>query len=152
MNMWFEYLKECLFDEMDVVLNLVGIDQQVQGGKNDINDIIGLINDNIECLRFYDFKNEDILLDGNPCVLIKVLSDLVEKKNRVVVIRENLAINKWIIERYKDYLVDNGASCSVDIEINDNFEIKNSVVVVGHKSFVGEMKKCLDGDVNIIVE
>ena len=48
MNMWLEYLKECLFEEIDIVLNLAGIDQLVQGEKNEVNDIISLLNDNIK--------------------------------------------------------------------------------------------------------
>lgn len=152
MNMWLEYLKECLFDEIDIVLNLAGIDQLVQGEKNEVNDIISLLNDNIENLSFYNIKDEELLLDGNPWVLIKVLNDLVEKKNRVVVTRTNLAINKWIIERYKDFLVDNGANCNVDIEIADNFEMKKSTIIIGHKEFVKEMEECLNVDVQTIVE
>jgi len=152
MNMWLEYLKECLFDEIDIVLNLAGIDQLVQGEKNEVNDIISLLNDNIENLSFYNIKDEELLLDGNPWVLIKVLNDLVEKKNRVVVTKTNLAINKWIIERYKDFLVDNGANCNVDIEIADNFEMKKSTIIIGHKEFVKEMEECLNVDVQTIVE
>lgn len=152
MNMWLEYLKECLFDEIDIVLNLAGIDQLVQGEKNEVNDIISLLNDNIENLSFYNIKDEEVLLDGNPWVLIKVLNDLVEKKNRVVVTKTNLAINKWIIERYKDFLVDNGASCNVDIEIADNFEMKKPTIIIGHKEFVKEMEECLNVDVQTIVE
>jgi hypothetical protein len=150
--MWLEYLKECLFDEIDIVLNLAGIDQLVQGEKNEVNDIISLLNDNIENLSFYNIKDEELLLDGNPWVLIKVLNDLVEKKNRVVVTKTNLAINKWIIERYKDFLVDNGANCNVDIEIADNFEMKKSTIIIGHKEFVKEMEECLNVDVQTIVE
>ena len=138
MNMWLEYLKECLFDEIDIVLNLAGIDQLVQGEKNEVNDIISLLNDNIENLSFYNIKDEELLLDGNPWVLIKVLNDLVEKKNRVVVTKTNLAINKWIIERYKDFLVDNGANCNVDIEIADNFEMKKSTLI---KSYIFKTRK-----------
>lgn len=152
MNMWLEYLKECLFDEIDIVLNLAGIDQLVQGEENEVNDIISLLNDNIENLSFYNIKDEELLLDGNPWVLIKVLNDLVEKKNRVVVTKTNLAINKWIIERYKDFLVDNGANCNVDIEIADNFEMKKSTIIIGHKEFVKEMEECLNVDVQTIVE
>jgi hypothetical protein len=150
--MWLEYLKECLFDEIDIVLNLAGIDQLVQGEKNEVNDIISLLNDNIENLSFYNIKDEELLIDGNPWVLIKVLNDLVEKKNRVVVTKTNLAINKWIIERYKDFLVDNGANCNVDIEIADNFEMKKSTIIIGHKEFVKEMEECLNVDVQTIVE
>ena len=152
MNMWLEYLKECLFDEIDIVLNLAGIDQLVQGEKNEVNDIISLLNDNIENLSFYNIKDEELLLDGNPWVLIKVLNDLVEKKNRVVVTKTNLAINIWIIERYKYFFVDNGANCNVDIEIADNFEMKKSTIIIGHKEFVKEMEECLNVDVQTIVE
>lgn len=152
MNMWLEYLKECLFDEIDIVLNLAGIDQMVQGEKNEVNDIISLLNDNMENLSFYSIKDEEILLDGNPWVLIKVLNDLVEKKNRVVLTKTNLAINKWIIERYKDFLVDNGANCELNIEISDNFEINKSVIIIGHKEFVKEMEECLEVDTQTIVE
>ena len=152
MNMWLEYLKECLFDEIVIVLNLSGIDQQVQGEKNEVNDIISLLNDNMENLSFYSIKDEEILLDGNPWVLIKVLNDLVEKKNRVVLTKTNLAINKWIIERYKDFLVDNGANCELNIEISDNFEINKSVIIIGHKEFVKEMEECLEVDTQTIVE
>ena len=150
--MWLEYLKECLFDEIDIVLNLAGIDQQVQGDKNDVNDIIGFINDNIEDLTFYNIINEEVLIDGNPIILIKVLNDLVEKNNRVVVLKNNLAINKWIIARYKDFLVDNGANCEIDIEIVDNFEMKKPTIIIGHKEFAKEMEECLDVDVQTIVE
>ena len=152
MNMWLEYLKECLFDEIDIVLNLAGIDQLKKKKKNEVNDIISLLNDNIENLSFYNIKDEELLLDGNPWVLIKVLNDLVEKKNRVVVTKTNLAINKWIIESYKDFLVDNGANCNVDIEIADNFEMKKSTIIIGHKEFVKEMEECLNVDVQTIVE
>ena len=150
--MWLEYLKECLFDEIDIVLNLAGIDQQVQGEKNEVNDIISLLNDNIENLSFYDIKDKEVLLDGNPWVLIKVLNDLVEKSNRVVVTKTNLSINKWIVERYKDFLVDNGANYNVNLEITDNFEINKSVIVIGHKEFVKEMEECLDVDIQTIIE
>ena len=88
MNMWLEYLKECLFEEIDIVLTLAGIDQQVQGEKNEVNDLIGFINDNIDNLSFYDFKDESIVIDGHPISLIKALNDLVEKSNKVVVLKK----------------------------------------------------------------
>lgn len=152
MNMWLEYLKECLFDEIDIVLNLAGIDQQIQGDRNDVNNIIGFINDNIETLSFYKINNEDLLLDGAPLVLIKVLNDLVEKKNRVVVLKNNLAINKWILEKYKEFLNDNGSAYSLDLDFCDNYDISNDVIVIGVSSFVKEMKACLDVKVKGIVE
>ena len=152
MNMWLEYLKECLFDEIDIVLNLAGIDQQVQGDRNDVNNIVSFINDNIETLSFYKINNEELLLDGAPLVLIKVLNDLVEKNNRVVVLKNNLAINKWILEKYKDFLIDNGSTYNLALEFSDNYEITNDVIVVGVSSFVREMKDCLNVNVKGIIE
>lgn len=152
MNMWLEYLKECLFDEIDIVLNLAGIDQQVQGEKNEVNDLIGFINDNIENLSFYNFKNEDIVIDGHPISLIKALNDLVEKSNRVIVLKNNLAINKWIIERYKDFINDNGSVYNLELVISDTFDVNNDTVVIGTKEFVKEMKECMKVDVKGIVE
>ena len=152
MNMWLEYLKECLFEEIDIVLTLAGIDQQVQGEKNEVNDLIGFINDNIDNLSFYDFKDESIVVDGHPISLIKTLNDLVEKSNKVVVLKNNLAINKWIVERYKDFINDNGSIYSLDLTISDTFDMSNSTIVIGTKEFVKEMKECLEVDVKGIVE
>ena len=152
MNMWLEYLKECLFDEIDIVLNLAGIDQQVQGDKNDVNDIIGFINDNIEDLTFYNIINEEVLIDGNPIILIKVLNDLVEKNNRVVVLKNNLAINKWIIARYKEFLEDNGSSFGLGLEIADSFSITNPCMIIGSKEFVKEMEESVGVESKTIVE
>lgn len=150
--MWLEYLKECLFDEIDIVLNLAGIDQQVQGDKNDVNDIIGFINDNIEDLTFYNIINQEVLIDGNPIILIKVLNDLVEKNNRVVVLKSNLAINKWIIARYKEFLEDNGSSFKLDLDITDSFSITNPCIIIGSKEFVKEMEESIEVDTESIVE
>lgn len=152
MNMWLEYLKECLFEEIDIVLNLIGIDQQVQGDKNDVNDIIGFVNDNIEDLSFYEINKEDVLIDGNPIVLIKVLNDLVEKDNRVVILKNNLAINKWIIARYKEFLEDNGSLFKLNLEIADNFSITNSCLIIGEKEFVKEMEEGIETDTKSIIE
>ena len=152
MNMWLEYLKECLFDEIDIVLNLAGVDQQVQGDRNDVNNIVGFINDNIETLSFYKINNEVLLLDGAPLVLIKVLNDLVEKNNRVVVLKNNLAINKWILEKYKEFLNDNGSTYTLNLDFSDNYNISNEVIVIGVSSFVKEMKECLDVKIKGIVE
>ena len=150
--MWLEYLKECLFEEIDIVLNLAGIDQQVQGDKNDVNDIIGFISDNIEELSFYEINKEEVLLDGNPVALIKVLNDLVEKNNRVVVLKNNLAINKWIIARYKEFLEDNGSSYKLDLEIADTFVINKSCLIIGSKEFVKEMEESVEVETKSIVE
>jgi hypothetical protein len=150
--MWLEYLKECLFEEIDIVLTLAGIDQQVQGEKNEVNDLIGFINDNIDNLSFYNFKDEDIVIDGHPISLIKALNDLVEKSIKVVVLKNNLAINKWIVERYKDFISDNGSLYGLDLTISDTFDMSNSTVAIGSKGFVKEMKECLEVDVRGIVE
>lgn len=152
MNMWLEYLKECLFDEIDIVLSLAGIDQQVQGEKNEVNDLIGFINDNIDNLNFYNIKDEDIVIDGHPISLIKALNDLVEKSNKVVVLKNNLAINKWIIERYKDFINDNGSVYNLDLIISDTFDMSKDTIAIGSKEFVKEMKECLEVDVRGIVE
>lgn len=152
MNMWLEYLKECLFDEIDIVLNLAGIDQQVQGDKNDVNDIIGFINDNIEDLTFYNIIDEEVLIDGNPIILIKVLNDLVEKNNRVVILKNNLAINKWIIARYKEFLEDNGSSFKLDLDITDSFSITKPCMIIGSKEFIKEMEESIEVDTESIVE
>ena len=138
MNMWLEYLKECLFDEIDIVLNLAGIDQQVQGEKNEVNDLIGFINDNIDDLSFYNINDEDIVVDGYPISLIKALNDLVEKSNKVVVLKNNLAINKWIIERYKDFINDNGSVYNLDLVISDTFDMSKDTIAIGSKEFVKE--------------
>ena len=152
MNMWLEYLKECLFDEIDIVLNLAGIDQQVQGEKNEVNDLIGFINDNIDDLSFYNINDENIVVDGHPISLIKALNDLVEKSNKVVVLKNNLAINKWIIERYKDFINDNGSVYNLDLVISDTFDMSKDTIAIGSKEFVKEMKECLEVDVRGIVE
>lgn len=152
MNMWLEYLKECLFDEIDIVLNLAGIDQQVQGEKNEVNDLIGFINDNIDNLSFYSIKDEDIVVDGHPISLIKTLNDLVEKSNKVVVLKNNLAINKWIIERYKDFINDSGSVYNLDLIISDTFDMSKDTIAIGSKEFFKEMKECLEVDVRGVVE
>ena len=144
MNMWLEYLKECLFEEIDVVLCLLGIDKKVQGDSNDVNTIIDFINSNVDDLQFFNIDNEDILLEGSPVDLIKVLNDLVEKKNRVIVLKNNYAINKWIVERYKEFLIDNGSQYKTKLEFSDTFDIKKKVIIIGSESFVNEMDSCLD--------
>lgn len=144
MNMWLEYLKECLFEEIDVVLSLLGIDKKVQGDCNDVNTIIDFINNNIDNLLFFNIDKEDILLEGLPVDLIKVLNDLVEKKNRVIVLKNNYAINKWIVERYKEFLNDNGSSYKIKLEFSDSYKITNKVMIVGNEAFVNEMDSCLD--------
>ena len=144
MNMWLEYLKECLFEEIDVVLCLLGVDKKVQGESNDVNKIIDFINDNIDNLHFYDIDREDVLLDGSPVDLIKVLNDLVEKKNRVIVLKNNYAINKWIVERYKEFLEDNGSKYSIKLEFSDFYKITNKVLIIGSEDFVNEMDTCLE--------
>lgn len=144
MNMWLEYLKECLFEEIDVVLCLLGVDKKVQGESNDVNKIIDFINDNIDNLHFYDIDREDVLLDGSPVDLIKVLNDLVEKKNRVIVLKNNYAINKWIVERYKEFLEDNGSKYSIKLEFSDSYKITNKVFIIGSEDFVNEMDTCLE--------
>lgn len=150
--MWLEYLKECLFEEIDIVFNLIGIDQQVQGEKNDINDIISFINDNVENLNFYNITIESVLTDGHPVSLIKVLSDLVEKNNKVVVMKNNLAINNWIIEKYKEFLSDNGSEYKLDLNITDVFEMESSAIIIGSLEFVNEMRDCIDLVVREVVE
>ena len=120
--------------------------------KNEVNDLIGFINDNIDNLSFYDFKDESIVIDGHPISLIKALNDLVEKSNKVVVLKNNLAINKWIVERYKDFINDNGSIYSLDLTISDTFDMSNSTIAIGTKEFVKEMKECLEVDVKGIVE
>ena len=142
--MWLEYLKECLFEEIDVVLSLLGIDKKVQGDCNDVNTIIDFINNNIDNLLFFNIDKEDILLEGLPVDLIKVLNDLVEKKNRVIVLKNNYAINKWIVERYKEFLNDNGSSYKIKLEFSDSYKITNKVMIVGNEAFVNEMDSCLD--------
>ena len=144
MNMWLEYLKECLFEEIDVVLCLLGIDKKVQGDSNDVNNIIDFINDNIDNLHFYEIEKEDVLLEGSPVELIKILNDLVEKNNRVIVLKNNYAINKWIVERYKEFLNDNGSTYKLKLEFSDSYEISNKVIIIGSEDFVDEMDSCLD--------
>ena len=153
MNMWLEYLKECLFDEIDIVLNLAGIDQQVQGEKNEVNDLIGFINDNIDNLSFYNIKDEDIVIDGHPISLIKALNDLVEKSNKVVVLKNNLAIKN---DKAKYHFIPNEEKVVKNKKIvkfiSDTFDMSKDTIAIGSKEFVKEMKECLEVDVRGIIE
>ena len=71
-------------------------------------------------------------------------NDLVEKKNRVIVLKNNYAINKWIVERYKEFLNDNGSSYKINLEFSDSYKITNKVIIIGSEGFVNEMDSCLD--------
>ena len=105
MNSWLSYLKYKIYEDVNTVLQLLLIDNKIQGTKYDINYLVNFINENLTTISFFFINDSSFLIEGNPLSLIKVINDnLNDNGERVVVLENNVAINKWIISVYEDYV------------------------------------------------
>ena len=105
MNSWLSYLKYKIYEDVNTVFQLLLIDNKIQGTKYDINYLVNFINENLTTMSFFFINDSSFLIEGNPLSLIKVINDnLNDNGERVVVLENNVAINKWIISVYEDYV------------------------------------------------
>lgn len=138
--MFIEFLKDRFFLEQELVYKLIMIDESVQGIKFDSNLFIDYNFD-------IDVNLDNIfILDGNTKSLIILVNKLVGFNNTLIVNKNNLAINKWIVKKYEEFCDIYSIDSNLNIIFSNVFnECKAKYVVIGSKSFVFEYKSMLKG-------
>ena len=141
--MFIEYIKERFIEEYDLINKLINIDKKIQGVKFDIN-----IFNNIKNYNFIIESNDIFVLEGNSKSLIILLNQLVSYDNSVIINRNNLAINKWIVKKYNEYCDICGIGIKLKIFFSDVFnECKGKYIVIGSEAFILEHKYILSNEV-----
>ena len=56
MNSWLSYLKYKIYEDVNTVLQLLLIDNKIQGTKYDINYLVNFINENLTTISFFFIK------------------------------------------------------------------------------------------------
>ena len=144
MNRWLEYIKEKINEEIDTVLKLVMIDNHIQGTDYDINTLLTFLRLNIN-KPFFIKKviPEDALyiLEGNPESLVIILNDTMDRITEITILENNLALNKWIVQKYYDFCNQNDIKPN-RIEISNYYHFSNcNLVAVGSQSFADEVRQ-----------
>lgn len=155
MNSWLSYLKYKIYEDVNTVLQLLLIDNKIQGTKYDINYLVNFINDNLTTMSFFFINDSSFLIEGNPLSLIKVINDnLNDNGERVVVLENNVAINKWIISVYEDYVKEYDVKEKLNIEISNHFNFDNSkkLLIIGSRAFINETKDSIKISYDTLVD
>lgn len=142
-NKWLKYLKDKLLEESNVVIQLLLIDNKIQGTKMDINYFINFINSHINTRYFYFVDESSFLIEGNPLSLIKVINDNINDDGERIVINENnVAINRWLIEKYYEYIEENGIDARLNISISNHYDFSDSkkLLIIGSLAFLDELR------------
>ncbi len=155
MNSWLSYLKYKIYEDVNTVLQLLLIDNKIQGTKYDINYLVNFINENLTTMSFFFINDSSFLIEGNPLSLIKVINDnLNDNGERVVVLENNVAINKWIISVYEDYVKEYDVKEKLNIEISNHFNFDNSkkLLIIGSRAFINETKDSIKTSYDTLVD
>lgn len=155
MNSWLSYLKYKIYEDVNTVLQLLLIDNKIQGTKYDINYLVNFINENLTTISFFFINDSSFLIEGNPLSLIKVINDnLNDNGERVVVLENNVAINKWIISVYEDYIKEYDVKEKLNIEISNhfNFDNSNKLLIIGSRAFINETKDSIKISYDTLVD
>ena len=155
MNSWLSYLKYKIYEDVNTVLQLLLIDNKIQGTKYDINYLVNFINENLTTMSFFFINDSSFLIEGNPLSLIKVINDnLNDNGERVVVLENNVAINKWIISVYEDYIKEYDVKEKLNIEISNHFNFDNSkkLLIIGSRAFINETKDSIKISYDTLVD
>lgn len=155
MNSWLSYLKYKIYEDVNTVLQLLLIDNKIQGTKYDINYLVNFINENLTTISFFFINDSSFLIEGNPLSLIKVINDnLNDNGERVVVLENNVAINKWIISVYEDYIKEYDVKEKLNIEISNHFNFDNSkkLLIIGSRAFINETKDSIKISYDTLVD
>lgn len=155
MNSWLSYLKYKIYEDVNTVLQLLLIDNKIQGTKYDINYLVNFINENLTTISFFFINDSSFLIEGNPLSLIKVINDnLNDNGERVVVLENNVAINKWIISVYEDYVKEYDVKEKLNIEISNHFNFDNSkkLLIIGSRAFINETKDSIKISYDTLVD
>lgn len=155
MNSWLSYLKYKIYEDVNTVLQLLLIDNKIQGTKYDINYLVNFINENLTTISFFFINDSSFLIEGNPLSLIKVINDnLNDNGERVVVLENNVAINKWIISVYEDYVKEYDVKEKLNIEISNhfNFDNSNKLLIIGSRAFINETKDSIKISYDTLVD
>lgn len=155
MNSWLSYLKYKIYEDVNTVLQLLLIDNKIQGTKYDINYLVNFINENLTTMSFFFINDSSFLIEGNPLSLIKVINDnLNDNGERVVVLENNVAINKWIISVYEDYVKEYDVKEKLNIEISNHFNFDNSkkLLIIGSRAFINETKDSIKISYDTLVD
>lgn len=134
------YFKEYFLNDKSKIEQLLEIDENYT-----FESFYELLNKNI---NIPVDNYETVLLENSPIILLNILEKDI---NIIVCTLDNYGINKYIIEKYNEYLKENNIEKEKNIEINNHFNIKdNNIISIGSESFNKEMSnnynniKCID--------
>jgi hypothetical protein len=141
MNKWILYLREQLLNESNLVVELLSIDEAVQGYCVSYNELLLFLEKNLYNNQFFSFEvnNSCFLVEGDPYDFIFILNDLINFKNKVNVCKNNYAINRWILKKYDEFLLRNGYINNLNIVFNDYYSCSGEIIyVLGSEEFYEE--------------
>ena len=144
-NIWFDYLKEKIYDSKETLDKLYDLDNKVYATNYSYEDLLKFIDNNYN-KRFFNTFNEDItfLLEGSSNAFISVISDYYDKNIEIIINDDNYAVNKWIYNTYEEFCNDYSLDNKINIIIDYHFKVNNkNVIVIGSSAFIDEMKMCL---------
>ena len=147
MNPWLNYIKDKIYEDVNVVVQLLLLDNKIQGSEMDINFLINFINENLNTNTFFFINDSSFLLEGSPLSLIKVINDNIEDNSeKVVVLENNIGINSWIIKTYYQYVEEKFIPSKLNITISNkfNFNDNKKLLIIGSDAFIDEVKDSIN--------
>lgn len=140
---WFNFLLEKVYEELDILLKLILIDNKIEGDNYNINKLI-------DFLKFYQNQHKNffpssnyILIEERPETLIKTISDNLNKESvEIIILKNNLGLNKWIKQKYEEFANEFQIENRTKISITNHFKLTTGkVLIIGSESFTEEMKQ-----------
>lgn len=143
MKEWFAYLLDKVYEELDILLKLILIDNKIEGNIYSINDLINFLKNTPMDKKFYDSAATSILIEQNPESLIKAISDNLLRENiKIIVLKNNLGLNKWVAKKYLEFVSVNNINENIKIDITNHFKITTGeALIIGCEAFTEERKE-----------
>lgn len=138
-----EYLLECIVREKSIIEELLTIDNKIQKTNYTYSFLLEKIR-NLSGLNLIFDKPYDFITDGEPDTVYNVLLSC-PFVNRIHINRSFVAINKWLVERTKEYYqeknVENPLFLDVENGYNNYVENDVGIILYGFSEFVNGIEE-----------
>lgn len=143
------YLLMHLLEERGIIEELLHIDNTIQKTDYTFSTLIGKIKN-----KKLTFQSEECcswITDGDPDTIYQVL--LTSPFLKIHINHSFIGINKWLIERAKNYYdennMENSICLNIEKEYNNYVEENNDIIIYGFDEFVDGMSEVF-ADKNIM--
>ena len=133
-----EYLQSLLIDEQDIIKELLRIDNSICHTNISYEQLISSFKSN-KHIDDYNLDDEvNVITDGDPLYVYLSLINCGKNIMKININRNFVGINKWLIERTKQYYQDLGEFVNIELDISKSYKDYDDklIVVIGEDVFV----------------